>query len=213
MVFSHDANQKSFPFILPKLPFQKDELEPHMSMETFDYHHEKHHNAYVVNLNKLLETKSELHLKNLEEIILISSKNTSMSGIFNNAAQVWNHTFFWHSMKKDGGGKPSEALLKEIDKSFGSYEKFLEEFKNAATSQFGSGWVWLVKEFDVLKIVKTSNAETPITNEQKPLVCCDVWEHAYYIDFRNRRPDFVASFLENLINWDFAEKNYNNLEE
>ncbi len=208
MIYSKEANQEKCPFILPKLPYAKADLAPHMSAETFDFHHEKHHMAYVTNLNKLLESNIELASKNLEEIIVATHKNASLAGFFNNAAQVWNHTFFWHSMKKNGGGKPSAKLLSQIEKDFGSYDKFQDEFKQAGATQFGSGWAWLVvDESGKLKVVKTSNADTPITSGLKPLMCCDVWEHAYYIDYRNRRPDFLSSFLNHLVNWDFAEKN------
>lgn len=207
MTFSSEANQTTFPFVLPTLPYDKSELSPHMSAETFDYHHAKHHNAYVVNLNKLLETNSDLSSKSLEEIILASHNQASLAGVFNNSAQVWNHTFFWHSMKKNGGGKPSGKVLEYIERDFGSYDKFVEEFKQAGATQFGSGWAWLVQDGSKLKVVKTANAEVPLTSGMQPLMCCDVWEHAYYIDYRNRRPDFIAAFLEHLVNWDFAEKN------
>ncbi|MDX1924574.1 MAG: superoxide dismutase [Rickettsiaceae bacterium] len=207
MIFSKEANQTEYPFTLPNLPYATSDLEPHMSAETFEYHHKKHHNTYVTNLNKLLENNADFASKSLEDIILASAKDDKLAGIFNNAAQVWNHSFFWHSMKKGGGGKPSGSLLSLIEKSFDSYENFADLFKNAGISQFGSGWVWLVFESDSLKIVKTSNAATPITNNQLPLLCCDVWEHAYYIDHRNNRAGFLSVFLDNLANWDFAEKN------
>lgn len=205
MVFSKVANQESYPFSLPDLPYQKSDLAPHFSVENFDYHHGKHHNAYVVNLNNLLENNRDLHGKSLEEIIHISSKDPSMTAIFNNAAQIWNHTFYWHSMKPNGGGAPSGGLLRKIEEDFGSFENFASEFKQAGASQFGSGWVWLVLDAGRLKVVKTSNADTPITKSMTPVITCDVWEHAYYIDFRNRRPDYLALFLQSLVNWDFAE--------
>jgi Fe-Mn family superoxide dismutase len=207
MTYSKEANQAKAPFILPDLPYDKTALNPHMSAETFDYHHGKHHNAYVTNLNKLLESTLDLSSKNLEEIILASHGNSSFTGVFNNAAQVWNHTFFWHSMKQNGGGKPSGKVLEHIEKDFGTFEKFVEEFKQAGATQFGSGWAWLVYDGSKLKVVKTANADTPITSGLHPLICCDVWEHAYYIDYRNKRPDFIAAFLEHLVNWDFAAKN------
>ena len=194
-------------FTLPALPYAKTALEPHMSANTFSFHHEKHHNAYVVNLNKLIEG-TDLASKSLEEIIAASSGDASKAGIFNNAAQVWNHTFFWHSMKPNGGGKPTGELAAQIDADFGSYDKFAEEFKNAAATQFGSGWAWLVLENGKLKVTKTPNAETPITKNQIPLLTLDVWEHAYYLDYQNRRPDFAATFLNNLANWDFAAENF-----
>ena len=208
MSFCNVSNQKSYPFTLPVLPYEANALEPFMSANTFSFHHQKHHNAYVVNLNKLLENNSELHKLDLEALILKSANEPSMQGIFNNSAQVWNHTFFWNSMCKNGGGKPSAKLLAKIEADFGSFEAFCEQFKVAATTQFGSGWAWLVQDAaGKLSVVKTSNAQTPITQGLKPLLTCDVWEHAYYIDFQNRRPDFVASFLEKLANWTFAESN------
>ena len=206
MTFSEVAQQIHYPFVLPALPFSKDALEPHMSAETFDYHHGKHHATYVNNLNKLLENEAEMQSKTLEDIIQVSEKS-GLTGIFNNAAQVWNHTFFWHSMKQNGGGKPSARMLEMIENDFGSFDDFKQQFKQAGATQFGSGWVWLVQEGNHLKIIKTPNAETPITKNLQPLICCDVWEHAYYIDYRNKRPDFLNSFIENLVNWDFAVAN------
>jgi Fe-Mn family superoxide dismutase len=206
MIFSKEADQAKAPFSLPELPYSKDDLAPHLTAETFEYHHEKHHNAYVVNLNKLLENHA-LAGKTLEEIILESSGKADMSGIFNNSAQIWNHSFLWHSMKKNGGGKPSGELLKKIEEDFGSFEDFVTKFKEAGTTQFGSGWAWLVLDGTKLKIVKTANALTPITDGLKPLMTCDVWEHAYYIDYRNKRPDYLVAFLDHLVNWDFASSN------
>jgi Fe-Mn family superoxide dismutase len=191
-------------FTLPQLPYAKNALEPHISENTLDFHYSKHHNAYVVNLNKLIEG-SKLENSSLEEII-----RKSDGGIFNNAAQVWNHTFYWHSMKPNGGGSPSGELLNKINETFGSLDKFKEEFASAGATQFGSGWAWLVVENGQLKITKTSNAETPITKGQIPLITMDVWEHAYYLDFQNRRPDYIQTFLNKLINWDFAETNFKN---
>lgn len=195
------------PFTLPELPYAKNALEPFISAQTFDFHHGKHHNAYVVNLNKLLEGH-EWASASLEDIILKSAGDASKAGIFNNAAQIWNHTFFWHSMKPAGGGKPTGELANKIEKDFGSFEKFTEEFKNAGATQFGSGWAWLVLDTDgTLKVTKTANAELPMTKGQKALLTLDVWEHAYYLDFQNRRPDFIATFLEKLVNWEFAASN------
>lgn len=188
-------------FTLPELPYATDALEPHMSAKTFSFHHAKHHNAYVTNLNKLIEG-TDFAGKTLEEIT-----KSSDGGVFNNAAQVWNHTFFWNSLSPNGGGAPTGAIAKKIDASFGSYDKFREEFTAAATTQFGSGWAWLVLDGDALKIVKTANAETPITGSAIPLLTIDVWEHAYYLDFQNARPGFIASYLDNLVNWDFANEN------
>ncbi|MCH2395943.1 superoxide dismutase [Oceanibaculum sp.] len=194
------------PFELPALPYAQNALEPHISANTFSFHHGKHHNTYVVNLNKMIDG-TPLASKSLEEIILDSAGDASKAGIFNNAAQVWNHTFFWHSMKPGGGGKPSGKIAKMIDESFGSYEKFAEEFKAAGAGQFGSGWAWLVEDGGKLAVMKTPNAELPMTKGKKALLTCDVWEHAYYLDYQNRRPDFLAAFLDHLVNWDFAEKN------
>lgn len=173
-----------------------------MSAETFSFHYDKHHNTYVVNLNKLIEG-TDFAEKSLEEII-----KTSDGGIFNNAAQVWNHTFFWNSLSPNGGGSPSGDLATKIDEDFGCFEAFCEAFKTASTTQFGSGWAWLVLDNGTLKVEKTSNADTPIVRGQTPLLTLDVWEHAYYLDFQNRRPDFIASFLDNLANWDFAAENF-----
>ena len=211
MSFSSKANQKTYPFTLPELPYNKNDLAPYFTSETFDFHHEKHHNAYVVNLNKLLENH-ELKSKTLEEVILSSHGKTDMVGIFNNAAQIWNHTFFWHSMKQNGGGKPTGALLAKIEEDFGSFDEFKLKFKEAGATQFGSGWAWLVYDNGKLKITKTSNADLPITSGARPILTYDVWEHAYYIDFRNKRPDYIDAFLESLVNWDFAMENYVKLE-
>ena len=189
-------------FELPPLPYAQDALEPHCSANTLSFHHGKHHQAYVTKLNELIEGTDKAD-KSLEEII-----KTSSGGLFNQAAQVWNHTFFWNSMKPGGGGKPSGALAQAIDKAFGGLDKFKEQFKAAGVGQFGSGWVWLVKDGGALKIVATGNAETPLTKGQTPILTCDVWEHAYYLDYQNRRPDFIQAFLESLVNWDFAAENF-----
>jgi len=191
---------------LPPLPYADTALEPIYSARTISFHHGKHHKAYVDNLNKLV-ANTRIDGLPLESVIDIAAKNSEMTGVFNNAAQIWNHTFFWNSMKPGGGGKPSGALAKMIDEAFGSYEKFAEQFKAAAVGRFGSGWAWLVVEGGALKIVSTPNAETPITKGQTPLITVDVWEHAYYLDYQNRRPDFVQAFLDRLVNWDFAAAN------
>ncbi|CAA7615956.1 superoxide dismutase [Magnetospirillum sp. UT-4] len=194
-------------FELPPLPYDKDALAPHISAQTLEFHHGKHHNAYVTNLNNLVKD-TDLASKSLEEVVLAAAKDLpAKQGIFNNSAQVWNHTFFWNCMKKGGGGKPSGKVLAKIEAAFGSYEKFAEEFKNAAITQFGSGWAWLVLDGDTLKVTKTGNADLPMAHGQKALLTCDVWEHAYYLDYQNRRPDFVQAFLDNLVNWEFVEKN------
>jgi Fe-Mn family superoxide dismutase len=194
------------PFELPALPYAENALEPYYSAKTIGFHHGKHHKAYVDNLNKLVPG-TDLEGKSLEEVVLASAGNPQKAGIFNNAAQIWNHTFFWHSLKPGGGGKPTGALAAKIDQAFGSYQKFAEQFKAAAVGRFGSGWAWLVVEGGALKIVATPNAETPITAKQTPLFTVDVWEHAYYLDYQNRRPDFVQAFLDHLVNWDFANAN------
>lgn len=194
-------------FELPALPYAKDALEPHMSANTFDFHHGKHHNTYVVNLNKLLEG-NELAGKSLEEIIKATAGDASKAGIFNNAAQVWNHTFFWNSMSPKGGGAPTGDLAKKIDEAFGDLDGFKAAFKDAGATQFGSGWAWLVVgDGGKLEVVKTPNAENPMTKGKTPLLTCDVWEHAYYLDYQNRRPDFLGTFVDSLINWDFAAAN------
>ena len=195
------------PFTLPPLPYAATALEPYITANTFSFHHAKHHNAYVVKLNELI-ANTDLASKSLEEIIIATASDASKAAVFNNAAQVWNHTFYWHSMKPQGGGKPSGELAKQIEADFGSYDKFAEEFKNAAATQFGSGWAWLVLENGKLKVTKTPNAETPLTKGQIPLLTIDVWEHAYYLDFQNRRPDYTTTFLTNLANWDFAAENF-----
>jgi superoxide dismutase, Fe-Mn family len=189
------------PFTLPELPYAKDALAPHISAETLEYHHGKHHAAYVTNLNKLLEGKPEAS-RSLEEVILGSD-----GAVFNNAAQVWNHTFYWHCMKPNGGGRPTGDLADAITRDFGSFERFREEFANAAATQFGSGWAWLVLEKGKLAVTKTGNADLPLKHGQKALLTIDVWEHAYYIDFRNARPKYIDTFLEKLVNWDFVLQN------
>jgi Fe-Mn family superoxide dismutase len=186
---------------LPPLPYDKDALAPHMSAETLEYHYGKHHKAYVDNLNKLIDGKPEA-TKSLEDIIL-----SSEGPLFNNAAQIWNHTFFWNSMKPKGGGKPSGALAQKIDQDFGSFEKFTADFTAAALSQFGSGWAWLVSDKGKLAIAKTANADLPMKHGQTALLTVDVWEHAYYIDYRNLRPKYVETFFASLVNWDFVAAN------
>jgi superoxide dismutase, Fe-Mn family len=193
-------------FEQPALPYEFNALEPHMTAKTFEFHYGKHHATYVTNLNNLTKD-SPMATMSLEEIIKATFGDASKAGIFNNAAQVWNHTFFWKSMKPNGGGTPTGDLATQINVSFGSLDKFKEEFKAAATTQFGSGWAWLVKDGNGLKITKTGNAENPIAHGQTPLLTLDVWEHAYYIDFQNRRPDFIGTYLENLVNWEFAAAN------
>ena len=195
---------------LPALPYGYEDLAPHISKETLEYHHDKHHNTYVVNLNNLIKG-TDLEGKTLEEIIVAVAGDASKAGVFNNAAQVWNHTFYWNCMTPtNGGGEPTGDLKAKIEEDFGSYDKFREEFKNAATSQFGSGWAWLVadKVGGKLSIAKTGNADNPLAHDQVAVLTCDVWEHAYYIDYRNRRPDYVDTFLDKLVNWDYANAKY-----
>jgi Fe-Mn family superoxide dismutase len=188
-------------FELPALPYAKDALAPVISAETIDYHYGKHHQAYVTNLNKLVEGTDNAG-KDLEEIIRFAD-----GGLFNNAAQVWNHTFYWSCMKPGGGGDPTGALAEAIGRDFGSVDDFRRDFKNAAVSQFGSGWAWLVQKGDKLEIMKTANADLPLMHGVKALLTCDVWEHAYYVDYRNARPNYVDAFLDKLLNWDFAAAN------
>ncbi|WGV24322.1 superoxide dismutase [Halotia branconii] len=195
-------------FSQPPLPFDFNALEPYgMKGETFEYHYGKHHKSYVDNLNKLTDG-TELADKPLEEVIKIAFKDSSKTGIFNNAAQVWNHTFFWNCLKPAGGGTPTGKLADQINKDFGSFDKFKEEFSNAAATQFGSGWAWLIDDGGKLQVIKTPNAENPIAHDKKALLTLDVWEHAYYLDHRNARPAFIKNFLDQLVNWEFAAENY-----
>lgn len=193
-------------FALPKLPYAENALEPHISAKTLSFHYGKHHQAYVTNLNNLVKD-SELAKLPLEELIRKTAGDSAKAGIFNNAAQVWNHTFYWHSMKPNGGGAPKGKIAEKINQDFGSYDKFKEEFKNAGATQFGSGWAWLVLDGNKLKVTKTPNADLPMVHGQKALLTMDVWEHAYYLDYQNRRPDYITTFLDKLVNWDFAEAN------
>ena len=187
---------------LPALPYALDALAPHISKETLEFHYGKHHRSYVTNLNKLIKG-TEFENSSLEEIVKKSS-----AGIFNNAAQVWNHTFYWHSMAPKAGGEPKGALAAAISKKWGSFAAFKEAFTKSAVANFGSGWTWLVKKVDgSVDISNTGNAATPITGSDKPLLTCDVWEHAYYIDYRNARPKYMEAFW-NLVNWEFATKNF-----
>ena len=189
---------------LPKLPYSMDALEPVISARTLEFHHGKHHNAYVTNGNKLIAgTKYEK--MTVEEIIRTTAGDAGAAGIFNNVAQTWNHSFYWKCMEARGGGKPPANLLKKIEKDFSRFETFIDEFKQAGATQFGSGWAWLVEDGGKLKITKTANADTPVAHNQKPLLTVDVWEHAYYLDFQNRRPDYLTAFFENLVNWDFVQ--------
>lgn len=188
---------------LPALPYAKDALAPHISPETFDYHYEKHHAAYVANLNKMIPDTQYADMA-LEDII-----TSSEGGVYNNAAQIWNHTFFWNCMSPNGGGEPSGALADAINAKWGSFDDFKAAFQASAVGNFGSGWTWLVKKADgSVDIVNMGAAGTPLTTDDKPLLCIDVWEHAYYIDYRNARPKFVETFINSLANWDFAAENF-----
>jgi superoxide dismutase, Fe-Mn family len=189
------------PFSLPPLPWAKDALAPVISAETLDYHYGKHHQAYVTNLNKLTEGKPEAD-QPLESLI-----QSAQGGVFNNAAQIWNHTFYWNSMKPGGGGKPTGTLLELVNRDFGSTDTLLQQLGEAAKTQFGSGWAWLVQDAGKLKVTATANADLPMKHGQNALLTVDVWEHAYYIDYRNARPNYVDAFLKSLVNWDFAAKN------
>lgn len=188
-------------FTLPQLPYAMDGLAPQISEETLEYHYGKHHRAYVDNLNKLI-VGTEFESMSLEDIIM-----KSKGGIFNNAAQVWNHTFYWHSLSPNGGNEPKGKIAEAINKQFGSFDAFKEQFSQAAITTFGSGWAWLVQDSSgTLKIISTSNAATPMTDGLHALLTCDVWEHAYYIDYRNARPNYLKAFWE-LVNWEFASSN------
>ena len=191
---------------LPALPYAENALDPHYSAKTISFHYGKHHKTYVDNLNKLI-AGTPLESKSLEDIIMASAGDSSKAGLFNNAAQVWNHTFFWNCMRPGGGGRPKGDPAARIDSTFGSYEKFAEQFKAAAVGRFGSGWAWLVLDGGALKITSTANADTPMAGKQTALLTVDVWEHAYYLDYQNRRPDFVQAFLDHLVNWDFVAAN------
>ena len=191
---------------LPPLPYASNALAPVISENTLSFHYGKHHQAYVNNTLKMI-AGTELEKASLEEIVKKTAGRPDQAGLFNNAAQVFNHNFYWSSMKPGGGGEPKGRISGKIEESFGSYRKFVEAFSSAAATQFGSGWAWLVEEGNKLQVVKTSNADTPITTSANPLITIDVWEHAYYLDYANRRGDYIKDFVEKLLNWDFAERN------
>jgi len=193
-------------FELPPLPYAKDALQPHISERTLEFHYGKHHQAYVTNLNNLV-AGTELADATLEDVIRAAAGKPDKAGIFNNAAQVWNHTFYWHSIAPGGGGAPKGDIADLIKDSFGGHDAFAEAFKTAAATQFGSGWAWLILDGGKLKVTKTGNADTPLAHGEKALLTIDVWEHAYYLDYQNRRPDYIATFLASLVNWDFANRN------
>jgi Fe-Mn family superoxide dismutase len=191
---------------LPSLPYALDALEPHISRNTLEFHHGKHHAGYVNNLNNLV-SGTDLEAKSLEETIGAVAGDAAKAGVFNNAAQVWNHSFYWQCLAPSGGGQPSGALLDKICADFGSFDAFKEAFKTAGATQFGSGWAWLVLDNGSLKVTKTANADLPLAHGQKALLTMDVWEHAYYLDYQNRRPDYISTFLDKLVNWEFVAAN------
>lgn len=197
-------------FKLPDLPYPDNALEPYISAKTISFHYGKHHKAYLDNINKLVKG-TDLAQSTLEEITKKTAGKQDLVSIFNNASQAWNHSFYWKSMKPGGGGAPTDELAKKITKTFVSFDKFKEEFANAALTQFGSGWAWLAVDKGSLKVVKTSNADSPLTSSQIPLITIDVWEHAYYLDYQNRRKDYISDFLEHLVNWDFAAETFKNI--
>jgi Fe-Mn family superoxide dismutase len=195
------------PFTLPPLPYERTALQPVITGNTLDFHYGKHHATYVKNLNDLVKDKPYAKMT-LEEVIRAANDKPGQASVYNNAAQVWNHTFYWNSLRAGGGGKPTGRVLEKIDASFGGYDKFREAFVKAATARFGSGWAWLVKGAEKLEIVTTSNADTPLTMEGKTaLLTVDVWEHAYYLDWQNKRKEYVEATVDKLLNWDFADKN------
>jgi Fe-Mn family superoxide dismutase len=201
-----DTIEKAAVHVLPPLPYAENALDPVISASTIGFHYGKHHKGYVDTLNKLI-AGTEFADLSLENLIVETAGKADKVAIFNNAAQTWNHTFYWRSLRAKGGGEPSAALKKRIEASFGSFDACKKELATAATTQFGSGWAWLVLEADKLKVVKTGNAETPLTTGVTPLLTIDVWEHAYYLDYQNRRADYVKAVLDKLINWDFAADN------
>jgi len=192
--------------VLPDLPYAKEALAPYISANTLDFHHGKHHKAYVDNANKLI-AGTDLESLSLEDVIRKTAGDAAKAGIFNNTAQIWNHSFYWKCLKASGGGTPTGPIAGKINAAWGGYDKFVEELKTAGTTQFGSGWAWLVLDGGQLKITKTPNADTPIAHGLKPLLTIDVWEHAYYLDYQNRRPDYLAAVIDKLINWDFVNAN------
>ncbi len=206
-VWSPFEDHEVAPFSLPPLPYDQAALEPTVSGNTLSFHHGKHHKAYVDKTNELAP-KAGMENKTLVEIIKAAAGKDDAKVLFNNAAQVWNHTFYWHSMSPKGGGKPAGELAQAIERDFGSYNDFVKAFADAGATQFGSGWAWLVVDGGKLKVVKTANAETPLTEGKRPLITMDVWEHAYYLDYQNRRPDYIKAWLDKVVNWEFAAENF-----
>jgi Fe-Mn family superoxide dismutase len=205
-IFSIKASKEGT-FTNPPLPYEKKALEPYISERTVDFHYDKHTKGYYDNLNAIMLEKN-LKFTTLEDVINRSAHDAALTPLFNNAAQAWNHSFYWQSMKKGGGGQPKGQLLEKIIQQFGSYDDFKKQFIETGAKLFGSGWVWLVLDGQQLKIIPTSNADLPLIHQQKPLLVCDVWEHAYYLDYQNERKDYVKLFLDHLVNWEFAENNF-----
>ena len=202
----NSATVSSAPILLPSLPYEQSALQPVISANTLSFHYGKHHKTYVDTLNKLV-AGTQFSDMSLEQIIKATADQAAHTAIFNNAAQAWNHTFYWHSLKPKGGGEPPAVLERLMESSFGSVEACKKELAGAALGQFGSGWAWLVLDGGKLKVVKTGNAHTPLTQAAKPLLTIDVWEHAYYLDYQNRRADYVNAVLDSLVNWEFAAEN------
>ena len=205
-LFMSTSAQAAEAISLPALPYAENALEPVISAKTIGFHYGKHHATYVANVNKMV-AGTDLAKMTLEEMVKTTAGDRDKVGIFNNAAQVWNHTFYWHSMKPGGGGQPTGELLAKIEADLGGFAKFKEDFSQAALTQFGSGWAWLALVEGKLKVLKTANAETPLVQAARPLITIDVWEHAYYLDYQNRRADYIAAWLDKLVNWEFAAKN------
>jgi|SRR5580704_7381314 len=201
------AHKEATPFALPPLPYPEDALAPVISANTLRLHHGKHQMAYITKVNELV-SGTEFEGQTLERIILAVSGRADQADLFNNAAQAWNHAFYWRSMRPKGGGKPPAELAAKIDAAFGSLDAFKQQLAAAAVKQFGSGWAWLVRDGTAVKVVKTSNAELPMTKGQVPLLAIDVWEHAYYLDYQNRRPEYVQAVIDQLLNWEFAAENF-----
>jgi len=199
-------SERIMAYELPTLPYDYTALEPYISKSTLEFHHDKHHAAYVSKFNDAVKG-NDLDDQPIEAVIKAIAGDSTKTGVFNNAAQAWNHTFYWNSMKPGGGGLPTGDLAKKIGSDFGGFEQFAEAFKTAGATQFGSGWAWLVLQNGVLKVTKTLNADNPLTSGQAPLLTMDVWEHAYYLDYQNKRPDYIGAFLGKLVNWDFAAQN------
>jgi Fe-Mn family superoxide dismutase len=198
--------EKTMALLLPDLPFAENGLEPHISQKTLEFHHGKHHAAYVNNGNKLIAGTEYAEMAP-EAIMQATAGKADQAGVFNNVAQAWNHAFYWHCMTPNGGGKPGSKLLDLIDDTFGSFDDFMAAFKQAGATQFGSGWAWLVVDNGKLVIEKTANADSPVAHGKKPILTVDVWEHAYYLDYQNRRPDYLGVFMDSLVNWEFVESN------